>query len=448
MSRCLCLLVLSFVLSSHAVANKPTGWLKTAFKTTKVLHNRTANKLTTTKAHLARKALLIGTSLVLAFGIISCDDPNLRQELFDSGIIATPEDEGAILKIGMAYDGTATSNPVSGAQLAVDQINSAGGIHGLNVELVTRDNMGDIVTRYVVVEELVVDEKIQAFIGSSTYAQLVAEIAHRHEVPMMTTIVTNSHVTASGNYIFMAAVSNEVQGQALGRFARNELEASNAAIIAQDRKAYSRTLAKHFIETFAAEGGNPIAVHEKYLAGDKDFTKQLRAVALSRPDVVFVPGTTPEVALIVKQARAMGIRATFIGADGWATDDLLAIGGRDLDGSFFLDHFSAINDQASADTLQFIADYAAANNGELPSSPEALAYDAVRILTQALERAGSIYGDAIRDEVAATADYSGATQLNAYTDERQAVKPAVMNKIENGQIVFHQPVSAASLPAE
>ena len=426
MSRCLCLLVLSFVLSSNAVANKPTGLIKA----------------------IKAKTLLISASVALAFGIISCDEPNLRQELFDSGIIATPEDEGAILKIGMAYDGTATSNPIAGAQLAVDQINSAGGIHGLNVELVTRDNMGDIVTSYVVAEELVVDEQIQAFIGSSTYAQLVAEIAHRHEVPMMTTIVTNSHVTASGNYIFMAAFSNKYQGQTLARFARHELGASNAAIIAQDRKAYSRTLAKHFIETFAAEGGKPISVHEKYLEGDRDFTAQLRVIAQSRPEIVFVAGTTPEVALIVKQARRMGIRATFIGADGWASDDLLAIGGRDLDDSYYLDHFSATNDQASADTLQFIADYTAANNGELPSSPEALAYDAVHILAQALERAGSIYGAAIRDEVAATLYYSGATQLNAYTDERQAVKPGVMNKIENGRVVFYQSLPAEPLPDE
>lgn len=432
-------MVLSFALSSYAVANKPTGFFKTI--KAKVLDSRVGSKL-------ASKTLLISASVALAFVVISCDEPNLRQELFDSGIIATPEDEGAILKIGMAYDGTATSNPVSGAQLAVDQINSAGGIHGLNVELVTRDNRGDIVTSYVVVEELVVDEKIQAFIGSSTYAQLVAEIAHRHEVPMMTTIVTNSHVTASGNYIFMAAFSNKYQGEALARFARHELGASNAAIIAQDRKAYSRTLAKHFIETFAAEGGKPISVHEKYLAGDRNFSDQLRVIAQSRPEVIFVAGTTPEVALIVKQARAMGINTTFIGADGWATDDLLAIGGRALDKSFYLDHFSATNDQASADTLQFIADYAAANSGELPSSPEALAYDAVRILAQALERAGSIYGDAIRDEVAATLGYSGATQLNAYTDERQAVKPGVMNKIDNGQIFFYQSLPAEPLPDE
>ncbi|MDE3270083.1 MAG: ABC transporter substrate-binding protein [Pseudomonadota bacterium] len=428
-SRCFCLLLLIISLSNPAAANKTTGLVKTA-----------ATKL-------ANRALLLGTSLVLACGLIACDEPNLRQELFDAGVIATPEDESAILKIGMSYDGTATSNPMSGAQLAVDQINAAGGIHGLNLQLVARDNLGDSVASYVVAEELVVDERIQAFIGSSTYAQLVAEVAHRYEVPMLTTIITNSSVTASGNYIFMAAFSNEFQGQELARFARNDLEATRAAIISQDRKAYARTLAQHFTTTFGDEGGNPITVHEKYLAGTTNFTEQLRAVALSKPDVVFVAGITPEVALIVKQGKAMGIKATFIGADGWASDDLLAFGGQALNGSFFLDHFSATNDQASAEARQFIADYAAANGGDLPSSPEALAYDAVRIIAQALERAGSIYGDAIRDEIAATEGYSGATQLAGYTDDRQAIKSAVINSIKDGKIIFYKALPV-DLPAE
>lgn len=104
---------------------------------------------------------------------------------------------------------------------------------------------------------------------------------------MVTTLATNPNVTAAGNYIFMAAFTDNFQGQIMAKFATNELKASTAAILTQGRNAYSRVLSKNFIENFEAVSGNEVLVQEHYLAGDTDFTTQLAAVAKSAPDTIF-----------------------------------------------------------------------------------------------------------------------------------------------------------------
>ena len=130
-------------------------------------------------------------------------------------------------------------------------------------------------------------------------------------------------------------------------------------------------------------------------------------------------------------------------ADDWGAEGLIEEGGAALEGTYFLDHFSATasTDQLHTDTLQFITDYSAANGGESPTSRAALGYDAVRIVVQAIARAGSLDGAAIRDEIAATVDYSGATSLSGFTADRHAIKTAVVQTIQDGKIVLYQLVT-------
>ncbi len=431
-------LVLLHCLPTHSLASNAGWW-------TRVKQGEVVGKLTTmvgtAKLDLGRKVLLAGTSIAIMCSAISCDDPLELNGL--ANLIGEGEDGSVTIRIGLNYDGTLFPTALSGAKLATDQINAA--LDGIHVELLARDSLGDGGQSYQLTSELITEQMVHAVIGPSAHALLVSELAHQHKVPMVTTLATNPNITKSGNYIFMAAFTHTFQGQAIAKFATEELKASTAAVLTQGRNAYSRVLSQNFIENFEGTEGNEVVVQEQYRAGDINFAAQLTAVAKAKPkvEVIFVPGVVPEVALVVKQGKAMGIEAIFIGADGWGGEGLVEAGGAALEGAYFLDHFSATGptDQLHADTLQFIADYTAANGGEIPTARAALGYDAVRIVVQAIARAGSLDGAAIRDEIAATVDYSGATMLSGFTDDRHAIKAAVVQTIEGGKIVLYQLVT-------
>ena len=432
-------LVLLLALPTPGLASSAGWW-------TQAKQGKVVGKLTTligtAKLDLARKALLVGVSVALMCGAVSCDSPVDLGSVADMLMADGDEGTDIVIRIGMNYDGTLSRSALSGAELAIAQVNAANHDNGVQLELLARDSLGDSNLSYQLTSELITEQMVHAVIGPSAHALLVSEIAHQHKVPMLTTLATNPNITSTGNYIFMAAFTYTFQGQAMAKFATEELNASTAAVLTQGRNAYSRVLSQNFIENFAAVDGNEVLVQESYRAGDTNFAAQLKAVANAAPkvEVVFVPGVVPEVALVVKQGKKMGIDAIFIGADGWGNAGLIEAGGDALEGAYFLDHFSATDstDQLHADTLQFIYDYRIANGGETPTSRAALGYDAVLIVTQAIARAGSLDGAAIRDEIAATVDYSGATSLLGFTDDRHAIKTAVVQTIQDGKIVLYQ----------
>src|SRR5690606_9331947 len=99
-----------------------------------------------------------------------------------------------------------------------------------------------------------------------------------------------------------------------------------------------------FRATFS-EGGGTIAIEQKYTEGDKDFRAQLTAIKAAGIEAVFVPGYYTESALIIRQARDLGINVPFIGGDGWESEKLLEIGGDALNGSYYSTHFSPENNE-------------------------------------------------------------------------------------------------------
>ena len=186
-------------------------------------------------------------------------------------------------------------------------------------------------------------------------------------------------------------------------------------------------------------------MQEFYPIGATDFTTQLNAIAAKNPDVLFIPGHVPDAPLAAKQARELGLTATFLGGDGWGGADLIKDGGVALEGSYFSDHFYTIPTAGlSEDTLQFISDFVEMH-GKRPISRSALGFDAVYLVAEAIDRANSLDGTAIRDEIAATVDYSGATSIDAFTAEGYAHKGGIIKTVKDGGIVFFQLAKPAPL---
>ncbi len=345
-----------------------------------------------------------------------------------------------VVKIGFIYSPPAPGTTLNGAELAVALANEAGGVNGVPIELLVRDDKRDSVlsTQYA---EALIAAGVLAIVGPdySDVAIEVGVVAQQHGIPMVTTYPTNPKVSQRGDFSFMGAYTDPYQGSIMVSFAIQELRALTAAVLTETGDTYSEGLSNAFISDFTAQGGT-IAVQQFYETGATDFTEQLVAINAVNPsvDVVFLAGLGSEFPLAVKQAKSdnFGITATFLGGDGWDRPDLVEIGGVAVEGSFFANHFSA-DAQLSETARQFVSAYTE-RYGIAPDGPAALGYDSTTIVIEAMRRAADTDPTAIRDQIAATQNYAGAMTLSHFDENRHAIKSSVINTVKDGKIQFHQ----------
>ena len=356
---------------------------------------------------------------------------------------STADGDGAPVKIGFLVSGDRITYP-NGAKIAVDEVNERGGLLGRSVELATLINIQEAAAAVQAAETMILRDEVLALVGPnrSSHAIEVGAVAQRHGVPMITTAATNPAVTAAGDFVFMAAFTDQFQGHVMAQFAKETLGVNTAAVLTQRGEVYTEGIAEFFTVHFSGFGGEIVA-EEFYESGSTDFAAQLTPIAAAAPEAVFLSGLPPEVALVTKQARALplqnaaGESTIFLGADAWDNPTLLNNEEAAVDGSFFSSHFSPDTDEPSA--RAFIDTYRALYGVE-PTGGDAVSYDAVRLLLEAAERAGRLDADAIRQQLLATEQYAGATRIAGYNENRHPTKSAVIMTIENGAKEFYQQV--------
>ncbi len=367
---------------------------------------------------------------------LSCDR---IQEVVVPGKVGV-SDGIVTVKIGFIYSPPDPGTTRNGAEVAVDLANEAGGINGLPIELLIRDDKRAPLLSIQHTEALIA-AGVSAIVGPdySDVAVEVGAIVQQHGIPMVTTYPTNQQVTRNGDFTFMGAYIDPYQASIIADYAIQDLEAITAAVLTETGETYSEGLSSVFIENFTAQGGT-IAVHQFYETDATDFTEQLSAIASVEPavDVIFLPGLGAEFPLAVKQARSddIGISAIFLGGDGWDRPDLAEIGGMAIEGSFFANHFSHEGPLSDA-ARQFIDAYTA-RFGIAPDGPAALGYDSTTVVIEAMRRATDITPLAIRDQIEATRNYEGATVLSYFDENRHAIKSLVINTVTDGKIQFHR----------
>jgi branched-chain amino acid transport system substrate-binding protein len=319
---------------------------------------------------------------------------------------------------------------VNGIKLAADEINAAGGINGKQVELLVQDDRSDASEAATIVTKFVTQDQVHGIIGevASSRSIAAAPIAQNAKIPMLTPSSTNPEVTKKGNFIFRSCFIDPYQGAAIAQFAAKTLGAKTAAIMVDRKNDYSTGLEKVISETFTKFGGKIVAT-QSYQEGDQDFNAQLTSLKGTNPEVIFVPGYYNDVGLIAKQARDKGITVPLIGGDGWDSEQLYKIGGTALNGSYFTNHYSPYDTDPKV--VKFVNDYKA-KYGSIPDALAATAYDAARIMFDAVKRSKSLTGPDIRDALAATKDYPGVTGTVTFNENRDAVKPIVMIEIKDG----------------
>ncbi len=319
---------------------------------------------------------------------------------------------------------------VNGIKMAADEVNAAGGINGKQVELLIQDDRSDASEAATIVTKFVTQDQVHAILGevASSRSIAAAPIAQNAKIPMLTPSSTNPEVTKKGDFIFRSCFIDPVQGAAIAQFGAKSLNAKRAALMVDRKNDYSTGLEKVIADVFTRLGGQ-IVVTQSYQAGDQDFNAQITSIKGANPDVIFVPGYYGDVALFAKQARDKGITVPLVGGDGWDSPSLYQIGGAALDGCYFSNHYSP--DDADPLVQKFVTDFKT-RYGTVPDALAATAYDAARIMFDAIKRANSLDGAAIRQALADTKEFPGVTGKVTFNENRDAVKPIVMVKIESG----------------
>lgn len=373
------------------------------------------------------RALAAACLTAVLAATVSCGSKNTQKEILIG--------EYGSLTGGIATFGISTKQ---GSELAFEGVNQKGGILGQKIKLLVEDDQSKPEEAGTVVNKLIHQDHVVAMLGhvASSHSLAAAPICQAEHIPMISPSSTNPRVTQVGNYIFRVCFLDTFQGAVMAKFAYDTLKVRKVAILVDVRSDYSVGLQTFFGQAFKKFGGT-IVTDQSYSQGDSDFRAQLTAIKGANPDAIYVPGYYTEVGTIVHQARELGITVPFLGSDGWDSPKLWEIGGAALNGCYFSNHYAT--DDPNPVVQKFVTDYKA-KYGVIPDALAALAYDAARIMAASIEKAGSTDGAKIRDQIAATKDFDGVTGIITLNSERNAVKSAVIVKVENGKYLLTETI--------
>jgi branched-chain amino acid transport system substrate-binding protein len=356
-------------------------------------------------------------------------------------VVATAAD---VIKIGV-FEPMTGANAAGGA-MEVEGIRLANelfptvevGGKTYKVELAIVDNKSDKVEAANAVERLIGLDKAQVILGSwgSSLSMAGGEIAKDKKIPVIGLSCTNPLVTAGNDYYFRVCFIDPFQGTVMSNYAFNDLNAKTAVIVREVSNDYSVGLAKFFVDNFTVLTGNPnsILATVNYNTGDQDFSAQLTSIRGLNADVIFAPGNYTESALVIKQARDLGITAPFIGGDTWETPEFIDVGTASVEGAVFSTFFAS-EYAASPVSEKFLAEYRARYNKE-PAAVTALGYDGYLVALDAIKRAGSVNPTAIRDAIAKTSGFQGAAGTVTLDANGDATKSAFLKSVKGGQFTF------------
>jgi len=317
-----------------------------------------------------------------------------------------------------------------GLMLAVEQINAAGGVlGGKTIRIIYEDDRSEQAEATTAVQKLISRDRVVAVIGevASSRSLAGATVCQQYKIPMLSPASTNPAVTRVGDYIFRICFTDDFQGTVGAQFA-NKQGWKRVAVFTDVANDYSKGLAAAFRAEYS-RGAGTIVAEESYRAEDNDFKAQLTTIKSANPDAVYLPGYYGDVVKILVQARQLGITVPFFGGDGWDSEETLKLGAA-ANGCFFTTHYHP--DDPRPEVQKFIADYKARYNGKVPDAMAILGYDAGRVIADAINRAGRPEPAAIRDALAQTNNFPGASGVITIDENRNARKPIVILELQNG----------------
>lgn len=323
--------------------------------------------------------------------------------------------------------GTSVANAT---ELALNEAN-ASGKYNVRFVLKKEDTRGDQVQALNAMNKLIELDRVVAIIGPVLSGETLTAgpIAQDAGVPFITPSATAPAVSEIGDYEFRNVITDDVQSAQMIDYVVNVLGLRRIAVLYSNND-YGVALRQGVEAGVRAAGAQLVAV-ESYLDGDSDFTAQLTNIAAQNPDGLYIAGYYTEAAQIARQAQRIGLSVRFMGADGFDSPELVALGGDAVEGALFTSGFDSETDDPVAKA--FIDKYEAAY-GSKPDMFAANAYDSARIIIEVINQVGA-NRRAIRDGIAATQNFPGVTGVTSFLENGDANKPLLIFEVQNGRFV-------------
>jgi branched-chain amino acid transport system substrate-binding protein len=330
------------------------------------------------------------------------------------------------------------------AELAVKEINDAGGLDvggtKYMIELIVEDNEDKAESAAAAAQKLASANAL-AMIGpnASRNAIPASVVAESSKMVMVSPWSTNPKTTRVGDtdelkqFVFRAAFIDDFQGVVAAKFAQNELKTTRPAVLYDVASEYNKGIAEVYRQTLEADGIQVVAF-ETYTTGDKDFSAQLTKIKEAGADSLFLPNYYSEVPLQVQQAHKVGFTGTILGSDSWGNIELVTLCGSECEGFYFTTHYAP--DIATPKAQAFIQAYEAAYN-KTPDDVAALTYDSFGLLFQAIQAAGQVDRQAVRDALASITSFEGVTGNMQFNGTGDPVKSAVILQVKDGKFVYY-----------
>ena len=367
-----------------------------------------------------------------------------------------PKADGATIgdpiKIGLVFSQSGDLKPwgddcYKGVQLAVSQINDAGGINGKKVQLMTGDSQSAPETGKSAASKLIADGAV-GILGevASGITQQMANVAFDAGVPIVAVGATRTDLADIGSNFFRVCYTDDFQGPVMAKFAHDYLKLNKVAIMTDAKQPYSVGLSDSFRKAFEGYGGT-IVDEQKYQSKETQFSSYISNLKSKNPEGVFLSGYFNEVGPIASQMRTANLNVPLFGGDGWDSSDLLTSGGDAIVNGYFCNHYN--KEEPRQEVKDFLAAWKAKFGGEPGTTMGALGYDGAKLMMDGIKRAMDKGGSKSRDISAAiedTTDFPGVSgKITLKGQGGNPSKPALVVKVTKNGFVFEKAYSPEDL---
>ena len=329
-----------------------------------------------------------------------------------------------------AADGASVNDSV---KLAVERVNNEGGVLGKKVELIVYDDRADGKEAVAVARKLIQQDQVVGVVAGSysTPSRASAPIFQDEEIPLVAAYAVHPDITKAGDFCFRNGFLGMVEGKSAGYAAVQMLKAKKIALLTSDND-FGRTLAegfKEYIDKYAK--GVQIVSAQTYPFPEKDFKPYLSKIKEIGPDLIFASGYYFQTGPVLKQAREMGIDTQILGEEGADSPKTLEIAGNAAEGFVIVTNLN--RDDPRPEVQSFLTEYETRYKLQ-PDMVGASAYDAFMIICDAIKRAGTTDGKAVRDAIAGTKNYNALTgEIKGFNDIGEVVKEVQVQIVKGGR---------------
>ncbi len=391
--------------------------------------------------------VFVAALAMLLVALAGCNPKEKTGEGQETGLGPGPDKTSTAatgpVKLGFCFEETgdaATFGTSSrkGCEMALDELNAAGGLFGAPITSQFEDNASKSDQAATAASKLANQDKVNAVIGcvASSNSIAMAKILEDAHIPQISPASTRVDLTLNEDgsvkkYIYRTCFTDDFQGTAMANFAVNgPLHAKNAVLFYAADNDYAKGIYETIKNTAASEGLTIVAEDSFLSSSETDFRTKLSKFKSLNFDVLIVPGYYKEAALIANQARELGLKQPLLGGDGFDSPDLWKNAGKNIEGSFFTNHYAA--DDPDPAVQDFIKKYKERYGGNVPDAMAILAYDCVNCVVDAYKRAGSIDPDALVKALSETKDFKGAAGSITINDKHNAMKKLVVMQVGDG----------------